>query len=617
MTSKHCFICLLCLLLFGSKDGFAQVQTKQIEKDTLKKNQERNLLKLEGSAEKKGGFSLELYKLIFRPIKKDVSFQPAAEAKVSYKKFEGKIIRKINVTTLDPFGFSITDTTAVADSWGERFGNSIHIKTREATVRNILLFRPNQPLDSLVVKESERLVRGQRYIRKVLLEPVAVSETSDSVDINIRVLDSWSITLNGSVSSANVETEISERNFMGIGHTFENNIQKNFSDNRSAYGAKYIIPNIRNTHINSVITYDINLDNDYVKSFELGRGFFSPLTKWAGGVYFDEQFLRDSLPDVSNNFDMQNFKSRNQNYWIGRSFRLSSGTSEEERTLNLITALSAYNTVYSEQPSSVYDRTDYFSNHSTYLASIGVASRQFVQDRYLFEYDRIEDIAIGRTYSFTGGFRQKNNRKDTYLAAKYSFGNYHNFGFFGTSTEIGTFFDAGKTYQGALKISGIYFSRLFQNGSWYFRQFIQPELVIGFNRDANIKDQLYLEGSHGISGFTNKIMGTKKAVISFQTQSYAPGIWYGFRFSPFFNFTAGMLGDQDNTFLDKRLYTKFGLGVLISNDFLIFNQFQISIAYYPNIPFEGTNMWRTNTFRNDDINLQNFSIEQPDIIRYE
>ncbi len=53
MTSKHCFICLLCLLLFGSKDGFAQVQTKQIEKDTLKKNQERNLLKLEGSAEKK------------------------------------------------------------------------------------------------------------------------------------------------------------------------------------------------------------------------------------------------------------------------------------------------------------------------------------------------------------------------------------------------------------------------------------------------------------------------------------------------------------------------------------------------------------------------------------
>ncbi len=78
-----------------------------------------------------------------------------------------------------------------------------------------------------------------------------------------------------------------------------------------------------------------------------------------------------------------------------------------------------------------------------------------------------------------------------------------------------------------------------------------------------------------------------------------------------------MLGDQDNTFLDSRLYTKFGLGVLISNDFLIFNQFQISIAYYPSIPFEGTNMWRTNTFRNDDINLHNFSIEQPDIIKYE
>lgn len=617
MSSKNCFYLLLLILLLSSGIGLAQVKTKQITKDTISSKQEKGLLKLEDSAEKKGGLRLELHKLIFRPIKKVRSYKPTTVTEVSYKKYEGKIIRKINITTLDPFGFSISDTTAVAENWGEKFGNSIHIKSRESTIRNLLLFNPNDPLDSLVVKESERLVRGQRYIRKVLLEPVAISANSDSVDINIRVLDSWSITLNGSVTSSDIETEISERNFLGLGHTYDNNIQKNFSDNRSAYGAQYIIPNIKNTHINTVIRYDINLNNDYIKSFEIGRGFFSPLTKWAGGIYLDEHFLKDSLPNAYNDFRMQHFKTRNHEYWLGRSFRLSKGTSEEDRTQNLITTLGFYNKIYTEHPTSEYDKTNYFSNHSIYLASIGVASRQFIQDRYLFEYDRIEDVAIGRTYSITGGFRQKNNREDLYLAAKYSVGNYHKFGFIGTDIEVGSFFDEGKTYQGALKFSVIYFTRLHQNGDWYFRQFIQPELVIGFNRDPNIKDQLYLEGTNGIQGFTNKIMGTKKAVISFQTQSYAPGVWYGFRFSPFFNFTAGMLGDQDNTFLQDRLYTKFGLGVLISNDFLIFNQFQISFAYYPSIPFEGTNLMRTNTFRNDDMHLQNFSIEQPDIIRFE
>ncbi|HUH50829.1 MAG TPA: hypothetical protein VLZ11_01880 [Flavobacterium sp.] len=617
MTSKHCFICLLSILLFCSKKGFAQVQTKQIEKDTITKTQEKNLLNLEKKAEVKGGMRLKMHQLIFRPIKKDKNYKPVVEAKISYRKYEGKIIRNINVVTLDPFGFSITDTTAVAENWAEKFGNSIHIKSKENTIKNLLLFSPDDKLDSLIIKESERLVRKQGYIRKVLLEPVAVSTTSDSVDINIRVLDSWSLTANGSISSSNMDIEISETNFMGFGHTFDNNYKQNFKNPKSAYGARYVIPNIKNTHINSVITYDIDLDNDYQKSFELGRGFFSPLTKWAGGVYVDERFKKDSLPDPSGVFDMQNFKTRNQNYWVGRSFRLSKGTSEEDRTLSLITTLGGYHTSYSEHPTDTYDPTNFFSNQSIYLSSIGVASRQFVQDRYLFEYDRIEDIAIGRTYLTTFGIRQKNDKTDVYLAYKYSFGNYFDFGFLGADFEIGSFFERGNTKEGALKISGIYFSRLYQYGSWYFRQFVQPEIVMGFNRDQNIKDQLFMEGSHGISAFTSKVMGTKKAVISFQTQSYSPGIWYGFRFSPFFNFTAGMLGDKENTFLDSRLYTKFGLGVLISNDFLIFNQFQISIAYYPSIPFEGTHMFRTNTFRNDDINLQNFSIEQPEIIKYE
>ena len=609
------FFCLVVLLF--SFWGFSQDSKSQISKDTLNPKQKDKLVKLEQKAREKGGFARFIYKLTFRPIRKKNTHNLPEQNTISYNDFEGKIIRNINITTLDPFGFSESDTIKQPKRWSERAGNNLHMKTRNRTIRNLLLYKKNQPLDSLKVKESERLIRSQRYIRRVRVEPIMVSETSDSVDINIRVLDSWSLIPQGSISTSKMNLEISERNFLGLGHTFRNDFQQRFDDSRSAYGGRYFIPNIRNTFINSTFIYDIDVEQNSIKSAEIQRNFFSPLTKWAGGIYFDERFLRDSLPDSSGTFALQNFKTRNQEYWIGRAFNLSNSNTEADRTLNLVTTLGYYNTAFSERPSIVYDSISFFSNSRTYLMSIGLTSRQFIKERYLFEYDRTEDVAIGKVYSITGGFQEKNNTKRLYLGMKYSFGNYYNFGFFGSDFEVGTFFNDSNTEQGMIRVRSVYFTKLYQTGDWYFRQFIKPEIAFGFDREPIIKDQFNLSGPNGIEGFNNRLLGTRKALLSLQTQSYAPGIWYGFRFSPFLNFTLAMIGGQDDSFFDNRLYSKIGLGVLISNDFLVFNQFQLSVAYYPTIPFEGYNVFKFNSFNNDDFNLQNFTIEQPELIKLE
>lgn len=616
MPVKINILYCLVLLLFGTL-GYSQDPESQISKDTINPKQKEALHKLEKKAHEKGGFTKFAHKLIFRPIQKRSVSKLPNKNQISYKEFEGKIIRNINITTLDPFGFSVSDTLRQPESWGEKAGNALHIKSRNSTIQNLLLFKKNQPLDSLIVQESERLVRSQRYIRRVRVEPIKISETSDSVDINIRVLDSWSLVPTGSASSSKMNLELSERNFLGLGHTFRHDYQQRFDDSKNAYGARYIIPNIRNTYINTTIVYDIDVNNNWLKSAEIQRDFFSPLTKWAGGVYFDERFLRDSLPDDVGEFALQNFKSRSQEYWVGRAFSLSGIHTEADRTLNLVTTLGFYNTVYSEKPSFEYDHSGFFSNNKTYLMSIGITSRRFVQDRYVFEYDRTEDIAIGKVYSITTGFEDKNNTRRMYFGTKYSFGNYYDFGFFGSDFEIGTFFNSGETEQGIIRARAIYFTKLHQLGSWYFRQFVKPEIAFGFNRVPIIKDQFTLSGSNGIEGFNSRVLGTKKALLYLQTQSYAPGIWYGFRFSPFLNVTLGMIGDSNTTLFKSRLYSKIGLGILVSNDFLVFNQFQLSIAYYPTIPFEGENVLKTNTFKNDDFILQNFRIEQPEVIRLE
>jgi len=64
------------------------------------------------------------------------------------------------------------------------------------------------------------------------------------------------------------------------------------------------------------------------------------------------------------------------------------------------------------------------------------------------------------------------------------------------------------------------------------------------------------------------------------------------------------------------LYSKLSLGVLINNDYLVFNSFQISFSFYPSIPYEGTNLFKTNTLKNDDLILPDFQIGQPIIVPF-
>ena len=62
----------------------------------------------------------------------------------TYATFEGKIIRKINIVSLDPFGYSILDTIDRPGRWMEKAGNVIHSKSKQWTLRNFLLFKKNK-----------------------------------------------------------------------------------------------------------------------------------------------------------------------------------------------------------------------------------------------------------------------------------------------------------------------------------------------------------------------------------------------------------------------------------------------------------------------------------------
>jgi hypothetical protein len=72
------------------------------------------------------------------------------------------------------------------------------------------------------------------------------------------------------------------------------------------------------------------------------------------------------------------------------------------------------------------------------LSGIGINTRQFVQDRYIFRNGIIEDVPIGRIFGLTFGYQYKNFEWRPYIGAQASFG------VLSTNFEVGTFFNNSK-----------------------------------------------------------------------------------------------------------------------------------------------------------------------------
>ncbi|MBP6556995.1 MAG: hypothetical protein KAX93_02055 [Flavobacterium sp.] len=614
MSSKHCIYFLLFFVCCQNLSA----QQKEIHSG----NDSTKVYKKFEDYSKKGKFNKFIYKLLFKSNRKAKTTAGSAKRKrflikKSFDRNEGKIIRNINIETLDPFGYSVDNYKDVPEKGFEKFGNSLHIKSKNWTIRNLLLFKKNEPLDSITAKESERLIRRQKYTRSVIIKPVEIPGSKDSVDISIRVLDSWSLIPNGTLSSSQGNFELTERNFFGLGHEFKNEYTKRFESGKYAYLGKYSISNIKNTFINAAFFYENSINDYTTKSAKLERQFFSPLTRLAGGVYFENRFYVDSLPDNTGTFEDQRFKLETQEYWLGHSFKIFKGKDEDYRTTNLVTTLGYKNINYLEMPNLVSDPSRFFASEKLYLATIGLNTRKFAEDKYLFNFGIIEDIPYGQVYAITGGFQDKNNNRRSYFGGRFAYGDYFSIGYLGTNIEWGSFFNNGCTEETTFRIEGNYFTNLQYWGNWKIRQFVKPTLVIGNHRAPIIKDRVQLSDDNGITGFNNPLIyGTRKLSVGFQTQTYAPGNWHGFHFSPFYNMTFGFLGNETDKFLDSQLYSKFSLGVLINNDYLVFNSFQISISYYPSIPFEGDNVYKTNSFKNSDLALPDFQIGQPTIVPY-
>jgi hypothetical protein len=569
---------------------------------------------------KRNKFNTFMYQLIFKPItiisKKEVKKKVYKKLiQKPYSTFQGKIIRKIDIVTLDPFGNRANDTSKSEQNRLTKAGNYLHVKTQIIAIRNLLLIHENKPFDSFSVKESERLIRSQKFVHDVYFYVGSAGPKSDSVDIFIRELDNWSIIPQVAISTSAMKIDITDKNFLGLGHEFQNVFSRNISTGINSFRTNYFIPNIKTTYINSNLHYQVDGYGNIRRSLAFDRPFYSPFAKWAGGISFATQVIRDSLVGKTPLYIPLNLKFKTQDFWAAKAIRIFNGSTEDELATNLIFSARFLRIRYLNKPTNINDPLNIYSNENFYLAGIGISTRKYVQDKYIFKYGTIEDVPVGKVFELTGGYQLRNSTWRPYLGMLFSIGNYNEWGYLSTNIEYGTFFRASHTEQGVVTIGVNYFTGLFEIGKWKFRQFVKPQVTIGINRFSY--DTLTLNDGRGIDGFNSRgFSGTNRFLFMLQTQSYAPWNFIGFRFGPFLVCSLGMLGDAISGFKKQKLYSQIGFGVLIKNENLVFNTFQISISFYPIIPGAGQNIFKMNSFSTTDFGFRDFEIGKPDIVMY-
>ena len=127
----------VCTILCFSLQLQAQEEEKTEKSEKTEKKDTTNIYdRLERFSEKRK-ITKRVHQLLFKSTTK----KPKKQVKKKYRDYselEGRPIRHVIIVTKDPFGFSFTDSTETANSWVERTGNQIHIKSKDFAIRNFL-----------------------------------------------------------------------------------------------------------------------------------------------------------------------------------------------------------------------------------------------------------------------------------------------------------------------------------------------------------------------------------------------------------------------------------------------------------------------------------------------
>lgn len=556
-------------------------------------------------------FTKFLHRFIFRREADSASVSSRKE-KQSQESYDGKFIRNVRIETIDPFGYN-TKEKKEKSKWYDWFTNHLHSNTRISTVNNYLLFRKGEAYNAQKLYESERLLRQMNFVNRVHIS--VENSSSDSVDVAVKVLDSWSLKPRLSYSGSKIGLGITEENLLGLGHEVDFLYRNDSKEKQDYFYGSYLANNLFGSYINAQILGERDFFKNERINVSAKRDFFSPLTKWAGGFTF-EYFMRNvALPIEDVNFFPQvQIKVYSQDLWGG--YQIPVSANPEERVSSNIAFIGRFqNYQYKDSPG--IDQFDYFKSYSSFLASVGFIQRKFSVEKNIFQYDLPEDISYGNSVNLTAGMLSRSKDVMPYAGLSASYGEFTKIGYFNVKGQFGRFFNSDDQNRESFRLDGTYFTNLMD---WKFakvRHFFSPTLALGNpQHNFSYRDRINLSGADEFPVYNYDYIGTKKLVLRYQLQLFVNKTWKNFHFSPYLTTAVGWLGMPDDRLLKTNANTKIGIGVLINNPYLVFNRIQISFTYYPRVPFDNNSLFDFNSNRNNVMPLNSLGVDIPHFVNF-
>ena len=131
------------------------------------------------------------------------------------------------------------------------FADKLHVETRESVIRKFLLFHEGEPFRPERLAETERNLRGQRFLKSASV--VAQPPHDGVVDVVVTTQDSWSIapeTQAGNKGGASqVGASIVETNLLGTGKAMA--VRWDKTVDRTRFLVDYQDPTINSSYWNA------------------------------------------------------------------------------------------------------------------------------------------------------------------------------------------------------------------------------------------------------------------------------------------------------------------------------------------------------------------------------
>ncbi|TZF98974.1 hypothetical protein FW781_03350 (plasmid) [Chryseobacterium panacisoli] len=554
-----------------------------------------------------------IHRFIFRREPDSTSVKSRTE-KLSQEAYNKKYIRKIRIETIDPFGYGSKDTKE-RSRWYDWVADHLHANTKNSTVNNYLLFDEGEEYNAQKLYESERLLRTMPFVNRVNISVSDSTSSKDSIDVVVKVLDSWSLKPRISYSGSKLGLGATEENLLGLGHTLDFLYRNDSKEKQDYLLGSYTAYNLFGTYFNAQLLGERDFLRNERINFSIRRDFFSPLTKWAGGFtfeYFKRKVLLPTETDTA--FPEVQIKVYSQDLWGGYQIPVSSVPNEKVSS-NIAIIGRFQNYQYKDSPG--IDQYKYFSSYNSFLMSVGFIQRNFSVQKNIFQYDLPEDVAYGNSVNIIAGGLSRNKEVNPYVGISASYGRFTKLGYFTVKGQFGRFFNEDSQNRESFRIDGTYFTNLMD---WKFakaRHFFSPTLALGNpQHNYSYKDRINLSSADEFPVYNSDYIGTKKLVLRYQLQLFINKTWKNFHFSPYLTTAVGWLGMPDDKLFKTKANAKVGIGVLINNPYLVFNRIQISFMYYPRVPFDNNSVFDFNSNRNNLLPMNNFATDIPHFVNF-